>query len=323
MWKLFKDYFQLNRRESNGFKLVFVLILMVYSFYFLFDYIRIEETKRVFSQEDYDRFKLIKAEDPAKKEKSLSKGKLAVVSTPPELELFEIDPNKVTDTMLVKMGLPLNICRMWSNYLSKGGRFKQKEDVKKLYAMNDSIFDLISPYLIIPEFKKKSTKHFNDNKEETSKRTHTKKKYKRKVVLAKVENVFYIDMNTADKTQWKKIKGIGAVLSKRIVAYRNRLGGFYAIDQLREVYNLPKEVIEENKHHLMLDKSKITKIELNKCSVYQLSKHPYITFNLAKSLVQYREENGGYKDLESLKKAHLLNEDLYSKIAPYLKVVIE
>ncbi len=93
-----------------------------------------------------------------------------------------------------------------------------------------------------------------------------------------------IEINSADTTQFKQLIGIGSVLSKRIVKYRNLLGGFYTIEQIKEVYGVSQEVYEENKEVLVVDSCVVRKMQLEKVTVKQLEKHPYLNRTQAKEL---------------------------------------
>ncbi len=130
-----------------------------------------------------------------------------------------------------------------------------------------------------------------------------------------------ININTADTSQWKKLYGIGNVLSKRIVNFREKLGGFHSIEQLQEVYGLKPETFESIRPHLILDSNYvIKKIDLNNSTVKKIAAHPYIDWDLANLIVAYRKQHNGFKTVYELRRTDLVNEKLYRKLAPYLTV---
>ncbi len=130
-----------------------------------------------------------------------------------------------------------------------------------------------------------------------------------------------ININTADTSQWKKLYGIGKVLSKRIVSFREKLGGFHSIEQLQEVYGLKPETFESIRPHLLLDSNyEIKKIDLNNSPVKEIVAHPYIDWDLANLIVAYRKQHNGFKTVYELRRTDLVNEKLYRKLAPYLTV---
>tara|TARA_Y100000589_G_scaffold328039_1_gene371267 strand:+ start:100162 stop:100914 length:753 start_codon:yes stop_codon:yes gene_type:complete len=135
------------------------------------------------------------------------------------------------------------------------------------------------------------------------------------------KNSIKININTADTTEWKKLYGIGKVLSKRIVAFREKLGGFYSVEQLKEVYGLKPETYEQIKPHLYFDENfTIKKLDINNLEAKKLAAHPYIDWDLANLIVAYRKQHNGFKTVYELNRTGLVNEKLYRKLVPYLTV---
>ena len=124
-------------------------------------------------------------------------------------------------------------------------------------------------------------------------------------------------MNSADSIQLKQLPGIGDKLSKRIVKYRDLLGGFYSLAQLKEVYGLSEQTILQLKDKVTLDITKIRKLDVNFADVNELSRHPYLQKNLARQIVKFRTKNGSIHDLAVLRDSMILNIDEYSRIKPY------
>ncbi len=129
-----------------------------------------------------------------------------------------------------------------------------------------------------------------------------------------------IEVNTADTTGFKTMKGIGSYYAQKIVAYREKLGGFYSIEQLKEVYGIKPDVIEQNKQRLTIDTAHIVKINLNTVTKEKLREHPYIKWNIANSIVMYRLSHGNYESVQNIQNSDLVNDELYRKIVRYLTV---
>jgi DNA uptake protein ComE-like DNA-binding protein len=129
-----------------------------------------------------------------------------------------------------------------------------------------------------------------------------------------------MDLNTVDSTWLMQIYGIGPILSKRIIKYRDLLGGFYSMDQLKEVYHLPEETIAilEQYVFLDLDHTPLEKISVNSNGLLEIASHPYISFALARAIVSYREQHGHYNVPEDLKKIHLMDDSTYLRVRPYI-----
>lgn len=129
-----------------------------------------------------------------------------------------------------------------------------------------------------------------------------------------------ININKADSFELRKLNGIGEVYASRIVRYRNWLGGFHKKEQLIEVYGVDSALYDSIKEYLWLQEDSIKKININKCSIRELSAHPYISYKVAKLVVKYREHNGVYSQLKELKSIPLIDEQLFRKIAFYLEL---
>ena len=129
---------------------------------------------------------------------------------------FHFNPNAVSVDSLKLLGLPERLARTINNYRTKGGKFKSKEDLKKIHGFPDSIYQRLKPYIVIPATFSSGKKEAAPEKESFSK----KQEYKNKETLAA------FDLNKADSLQLLQWKGIGPVLASRIVRFRNKLGGF-------------------------------------------------------------------------------------------------
>lgn len=126
-----------------------------------------------------------------------------------------------------------------------------------------------------------------------------------------------IDINKADTTVFISLPGIGSKLAARIINYRESLHGFYSVQQVGEVYGLADSIFQKIKPWLVVTEIPFQKININTAGVAELV-HPYISYNLAKVIIQYRNQHGKFTGLEELKKIILIDQLLYNKIVPYL-----
>jgi competence ComEA-like helix-hairpin-helix protein len=129
-----------------------------------------------------------------------------------------------------------------------------------------------------------------------------------------------VNINTADTTELKSLKGIGSYYAKQIVEYRERLGGFYRIDQLYEIERLREETIQMIEPFIIFDTTIIRKVHINSDKASVLVRHPYITWNMAKNIEDHREFKKRFKSVDELLIFGLLTDELYSKLAPYLEL---
>ena len=128
-----------------------------------------------------------------------------------------------------------------------------------------------------------------------------------------------VELNSADTTRLKQLRGIGSGYAKMIVAYREKLGGFYKAEQLLEVYKFPDETYQKIKHQLSVDTTLIRKIKINQATVKELKSHPYISYYQALSIVENRELQPAmrYNSLYDMVVDEDLKEEDILRVAPY------
>ena len=126
------------------------------------------------------------------------------------------------------------------------------------------------------------------------------------------------DLNSADSQNLVKLPGIGSVLSARIIKYRNKLGGFYTREQLKEVYGIPDSTYEKIKAQLEVQPTSIKKIYLNLVDEKTIATHPYVGWNDAKVIIRYRQANGYFKNAEDLASVWAMDKKNLERLLPYL-----
>ncbi|RZK46968.1 MAG: helix-hairpin-helix domain-containing protein, partial [Pedobacter sp.] len=146
---------------------------------------------------------------------------------------------------------------------------------------------------------------------------YSKPQYAEKPTYAKKELVI-VDINTADTLALDEIKGVGAAFARRIVKYRERLGGFYKKEQLLEVYGLDSVKYNEIKSQVRIDGGGIKRININVATFDDLKNHPYLKFKQINAIIQYRKQHGNFNSVDDLKKVAILSPENIQNIAPYL-----
>ena len=129
-----------------------------------------------------------------------------------------------------------------------------------------------------------------------------------------------IEINQAGKEDFVKLKGIGEILSERILKYRTKLGGFNNTLQIKEVYGVTDSLYLSIKKNLKLNASKIKKIDINQENLENLKSHPYISDKLAYQMINYREKVKPFDSVEEIKKLYVMNDSIYNKLFPYLTI---
>lgn len=313
MWREFlKDYFNFTKKEREGiiYTVAFILILIIFSFlspYFInrepIDHSEFEKeiaqlrtdssTKKLYASNADDEYFNDHTSDRFSKIK--------------KVKAFFFDPNTATVSDWLRLGIKQRTAETIQKYIAKGGRFHQPEDLKKIWGLSKADVDRLLPYVSIkitkPEYPQPEKKIYTEESYSFTPRAIQK-----------------VDINLADTTAYIALPGIGSKLSKRIIAFREKLGGFYSIDQVGETYLLPDSTFQKIKSYLMMNGSSVKKININEASIDEMKNHPYIRYNLANAIFQYRQQHGNFNSAEQVKKILIVTDEIYLKIMPYLTV---
>lgn len=216
--------------------------------------------------------------------------------------LFEFDPNTLDVNGWRKLGLREKTINTILNYVSKGGKFKQPDDIRKIWGLRQDEADRLIPYIKINN----TTTSYSKNVQPQNKTTNNTE--------------VFLDINTATVEQLKTIPNIGNQLPYKMVSFREKLGGFVYMAQVKETYGMTDSIFQKILPYLHLQHIEIRKLNLNTATEYEFNAHPYIDKTLSKALVIYRTQHGGYKLVTDVRKIVFLTEDIFKKIEPYLKV---
>jgi len=222
-------------------------------------------------------------------------------------ELFYFDPNKIAVEDWKRLGIREKTIHTIQNYLNKGGHFYKPSDLQRIYGLRPEEFSRLEPYVKIEV--KTGEKQFAANPNPAF------KKIERATPSSKPKT---IDINLSDTTAFISLPGIGSKLSARIVNFRDRLGGFYSIDQVGEIYGLADTTFQKIKKYLSLANAEVKKFNINSVTKDELKSHPYFKWALANAIVEYRNQHGNFSSLEDLKKISLVTDEVYNKIIHYL-----
>lgn len=228
-------------------------------------------------------------------------------------KLFNFDPNTATVAQLQELGLPQFIAERIEKYRNKGGKFRKKEDLAKIYGLYPETYERLEPFIMLPSAEEEAGR--TPQTEATSQPLANEKTIVAPV--KKAEAIIKFDLNTADTTQLKTIRGIGSGFAKRIVRFRDALGGFANPEQVRDTYGLPQETADELLKYAYIKES-VKKLRVNQLSITEF-KHPYLKFFQAKAIIAYREQHGNFKSIEDLKQIKVLDKATIQKIEPYLE----
>ena len=136
----------------------------------------------------------------------------------------------------------------------------------------------------------------------------------------KKKEVFKVDIATADSIELDKLRGIGAAFASRIVKYRNAVGGFVSIFQLKEVFGITDSLFDGLRPTIFLSDSMPKRyIHLNSDSASVLAANPYLRWKSATGIVAYRKSHGHFSSVDEIAKLPFVTEEMFRKLAPYLR----
>ena len=293
--KIIQDYFNFSKKELNGILILLIILLFVILFPFIY------QPEPIANPLDLAKFKkeVAEFEKSSIPERAYS---YREVKTHEEEKLkvpvyFNFDPNGLSEENWKKLGLSEKQIKVLKHYEAKGGKFYHKEDVQKMYVISPQLYHNLEPYIQIDLAKLKPDAQPGINQPAP----------------------VFVDINLADSTQLQTIKGIGPAFASRIVRYRDRLGGFYQLDQLREVYGVDSVHFEQWRPQIRLSNPVLKKININTALFDDLKRHPYLNYKQINAIIQYRKQHGLFRDKDDLRQISLLNDEILRKLEPYLK----
>ncbi|MDR2040659.1 MAG: helix-hairpin-helix domain-containing protein [Bacteroidales bacterium] len=227
-----------------------------------------------------------------------------------EVTYFYFDPNTITDHEWKKLGFNDRQIRNIRNYQSKGGSFKKKEDLKKLYTVPAVLYASVEPYIQITRDKAEYL--------EASHTTSVSEVKNDGFSLKTANKDVKIELNSADSALLTALPGIGPVFASRIIKYRNLIGGFENVEQLNEVYGISPDLFTRISPLLSIDRSMIRKIDINRASYRELIGHPYLNDEQVRGILHYRKLQDSIGTLDELVRNHIIKQDLSDRIRPYI-----
>ena len=280
-----KNYLSITKKEWNGLIILMLLIVIVLA-----------------APDVYRKLKKDKPVDFSALEKATANLKLHPGKNGDDGEdssdqknlhpvMFAFDPNNLPDKQWSQLGLSKHQIGIIKHYEAKGGRFRTPEDVKKIYSITSEDYKRLEPYITIK----------NDDQTGFAAKPFT-----------------IVELNSADSAALTKVRGIGPVFAMRIIRYRDKLGGFYKKEQLKEVFGVDEEKYVQIQGQIKVDRRKLSKLNINSASFEDLRRFPYLSYKQMSAVVQYRKEHGDYESLDDMRNVAILDDEILRKIEPYL-----
>ncbi len=224
--------------------------------------------------------------------------------------LFPFDPNTIGEDGWVRLGVHPKTIHTIMNYRNKGGHFRLPEDIRKIWGLRKEEANRLIPFVKI-EMPAKAVSYHSP--------TNTEAK-----VLAGIaqmpKQIISFDINTATADIWKSLPGIGDVLANRIVKFRDKIGGFISIDQVKKTYGVSDSVFQLIRPFLLMEPSNLPKLNLNTVSAYDLKLRVNLSYEMAKAIIAYRQQKGPYQSIQDLKNITGIPDTVFQKLILHVKI---
>lgn len=322
---MIKEYFSFTQKERIA---IFTLIALILGIYFLPQFIMPAHKKP--TARELEEFRRVEREYIANNKNLdgnnyIKQRSSSMDHAPPftseeskPARLFYFDPNTLEASGWKQLGLRDKTIGTIQKYLSKGGRFKKPEDLKKIFGLRPNEYERMKGYVSI---KLGSIDPVNTKiQDQATVETTIKTPHSYETTNATAKAISIIDINSAGSEELISLPGIGYTLATRILNFREKLGGFYSINQVKETYGLPDSTFQKIQPWLTANALAIRKININTATLDGLKQHPYIRWNLANALIKYREQHGAFSTLQQLQQLGAWNIEVYNKVLPYLQL---
>ena len=220
-------------------------------------------------------------------------------------KLFFFDPNTISVEGWIQLGLRPATAKTIQHYLAKGGRFRKPEDIRKIWGIRQEQADRLIPFVQLNALRFSAAEKMILTTE------------KKQQFTAKSQP---LDINQAAVEDWQLLPGIGPVLANRIVQYRDRMGGFSTVLQLKKVFGITDTLLQQLAPFLQVNLNTLPKLDLNKVSITMLSERTGISPAVARGILIYRQQNGPFQSVEDLKKIVFITDSVYALLYAHVTV---
>jgi DNA uptake protein ComE-like DNA-binding protein len=286
--KPIKSHFVFTKSQQNGIFLLVCLIILFQVFYFFADFSS-ENSAEGLSQEEIEGF-----------QSQIDAIKLARTDAD-SVKIFPFNPNYITDFKGYTLGMRVEEIDKLHQFRDENKWINSAEDFQQVTGVSDSLLAVVSPYFKFPDWVIEAER--------------------KKAIAKPIRSSAILDLNKAKAEDLQKVNGIGEVLSNRIVNYRTKIGGFRSEIQLKDIYGLDYETREKLQQQFRVFKvGKSSLININQAKVLELVAVPYIKYELAREIIDYRQLHEEISSFEELSKIESFPSDKIDRIQLYLSL---
>jgi len=229
------------------------------------------------------------------------------------VERFPFDPNTADSTQLRRLGLQNWQIRNIYKFRAAGGIYRKPLDFARLYGLTVKEYRELEPYIRISSDYQPAATLVKEASVPTS--VPRRDTMKVRHYPEKISEAEHIILNTADTTELMKVPGIGPYFARKIVAYGRRLGGYVSVSQLDEIEDFPVD----SKRFFVIEGPAPQKLNVNKLSLNELKRHPYINFFMARTITDYRRLHGALHSLNDLRLTRDFPPEVIARLEPYVE----
>ncbi|MCL6219134.1 ComEA family DNA-binding protein [Zunongwangia pacifica] len=280
--KYWKSHFVFNKSERNGIFVLVILIIILQILYFKYPFFSAEEKVSEKTSTEITQFQ--HSLDSLKQKNSKKD------------TIYPFNPNYLTDYKAYRLGMSVKEIDRLLDFRSSGKWINSAEEFQEITKISDSLFVKLSPHFKFPDWV--STAQTSNS--------------------IKQAPILKLDLNLTTAQELQKVKGVGQVLSNRIVKYRELIGGYRSLIQLKDIYGLPDVTRKELLKYLNKIPPNFDKKNINTIGILELSELPYFNYELARAVIEYRNLHKGIDSIEVLSKIDDFPRSKFDRIQLYL-----
>lgn len=256
-------------------------------------------------------------------ESEVSDGEGTETSSATTSALRPFDPNTVSYEELRSMGLSKQVSRGIVKYREAGHTYSIVEDVAVVYAISDSLYAELKPYIsIAPEFRLEA-KSYNNRPTERRRDTLSRRTFRPQP----------FDPNKLTAEGFYELGCFSARQAEALVAYRDRIGGFGSLLQFRDCYLIDSALYAQMKDYITISASESKATSYSRGRTFRpqpfdpntLTAEGFyelgcFTARQAEALVAHRDRIGGFRSELEWRDCYLIDSALWEQTKPYLRL---